>query len=73
MNDDEELSDLVTLIDELNQHSDLTVKLNNQSKICKILETNDDFGLKNQQQTADTNEDQKNVDLKVKDIMDSCK
>lgn len=30
-------------MEELNQHTDLTVKLNNQSKLCKMLETNDDF------------------------------
>lgn len=46
LNDDEDVADLMSLIEELNQHSDLTVKLNNQSKICKILETNDDLQLK---------------------------
>ena len=39
--DDEEVADLISLLEELNSHSDLTVKLNNQSKICKILEAND--------------------------------
>ena len=43
LNDDDDVADLIQLIEELNMHSDLTVKLNNQSKICKILETNDDF------------------------------
>lgn len=43
MNDDDDVADLIQLIEELNQHNDLTVKLNNQSKICKILETNDEF------------------------------
>ena len=43
MNDDDDVADLINLIEELNSHTDLTVKLNNQSKICKILETNEDF------------------------------
>lgn len=43
LNDDEDVADLIHLIEELNQHTDLTIKLNNQSKICKILETNDDY------------------------------
>jgi hypothetical protein len=47
LNDDDDVTDLIQLIEELNQHSDLTVKLNNQSKICKILETNDDFTNRN--------------------------
>lgn len=29
LNDDEDVGDLIALIEELNQHSDLTVKLNN--------------------------------------------
>ncbi len=41
--DDDDVADLVALIEELNSHPDLTVKLNNQSKICKILESNEDF------------------------------
>lgn len=48
LNDDEDVADLIQLIEELNQHSDLTVKLNNQSKICKILETNDDLMMNRQ-------------------------
>ena len=38
--DDEEVSDLVNLLNELNAHHDLTVKLSNQSKIVKFLHEN---------------------------------
>ena len=41
--DEDEVNDLVQMIESLNQSTDLTVKLNNQSKLCKILEANDDF------------------------------
>lgn len=33
---DEDIAEIVMLVNELNQHQDLTVKLNNQSKICNI-------------------------------------
>jgi hypothetical protein len=36
--EEEEVNDLIQMIEELNAHSDLTIKLSNQSKICKILE-----------------------------------
>ena len=32
--------DILSLIDELNQHTDLTTKLSNQSKICNIFKQN---------------------------------
>ena len=35
-NDDEDIGEIIQLVDELNGHSDLTIKLNNQSKICNI-------------------------------------
>jgi hypothetical protein len=35
---DDDLQDLIQLLDELNSHTELTVKLSNQSKICKILQ-----------------------------------
>lgn len=39
---DEEVADLEQLIEEFNAISDLTVKLNSQVKISKIIEINDD-------------------------------
>lgn len=36
--EEEEVNDLIQMIEELNAHTDLTVKLSNQSKLCKILE-----------------------------------
>ena len=34
--DEDDIQEIVSLITELNQHQDLTVKLSNQSKICSI-------------------------------------
>lgn len=41
--EDEDIADLIQLLEELNAHTDLTVKLNNQSKICKILQGSPDI------------------------------
>ena len=37
--EEDDMGDLMALLDELNSHADLTVKLSNQSKICKILQS----------------------------------
>ena len=37
--EEDDMGDLMALLDELNSHTDLTVKLSNQSKICKILQS----------------------------------
>lgn len=34
--EDEDITEVIQLVEELNQHTELTVKLNNQSKICNI-------------------------------------
>jgi hypothetical protein len=34
--EDEDIAEVIQLVEELNQHTELTVKLNNQSKICSI-------------------------------------
>ncbi len=41
--EEEDVSDLIAILEELNQHKDLTVKLNNQSKLCKILQQSPDI------------------------------
>ncbi len=41
--DDEDLLELQSLIEEFNSLSDLTVKYNSQLKVCKIIEANDDY------------------------------
>jgi len=42
MQDEDEVPELVSLIEELNHHQDLTIRLTNQSKLCKILDNKDD-------------------------------
>lgn len=44
LTDEDEVSDLVNLLSELNAHHDLTVKLANQSKIIKFLNEASDVG-----------------------------
>ena len=41
--EDEDVQDLIAILEELNLHTDLTVKLNNQSKLCKILQQSPDI------------------------------
>ena len=38
--EDEDIGEIIQLVDELNGHSDLTIKLNNQAKICNIFSKN---------------------------------
>ena len=42
MSDEDEVADLISLIEELNQSKDLIVKLKSQAKIAKIIDTHDD-------------------------------
>lgn len=37
---DDDVTEIRSLIDEMNRHSDLTVKLSNQAKLCKIFTKN---------------------------------
>ena len=41
--EDDDAQDLIAILEELNLHTDLTVKLNNQSKLCKILQQSPDI------------------------------
>jgi len=70
-NEDDEVQDLIMLIEELNAHQDLAVRLNNQSKLCQLLETNEELNSgRNKKQTPEEEVDpQKNV----KEIMQQCK
>ena len=45
--EEDDMTDLMSLLDELNSHTDLTVKLSNQSKVCKILQASPDIRLNN--------------------------
>ena len=43
MPDDDDFQDLLLLVEELNQGEDLGRKLNNQSKLCQLLEQNEEL------------------------------
>lgn len=40
-NDEDEIAELIQLIQELNTHQDLTIRLTNQTKLCRILDNKD--------------------------------
>lgn len=55
------------LVNELNEHKDLTVKLNNQSKICNIFKKN------NRQSLAARKLEKQNLDPQLQEILDKCR
>ena len=64
---DDDIAEIITLVDELNQHQDLTVKLNNQSKICNIFKK----GHKNTLMLKKL--DKKLLDPELQAILDKCR
>ncbi len=73
--EEEEIKDLLQLIDELNSNADLTVKLNNQSKICKILQQSPDIHLQSISETEpyEPMETTSQARLRIKSMLESCK
>ena len=64
------------MIEDLNQNSDLTVKLNNQSKICKILQQSADIIIGNSELiggSENETEDPKIIAEKIKIMLEECK
>lgn len=62
---DEDIGEIVTLLMELNNHQDLTVKLNNQSKICNIF--------KKGHRTNFMSNKKLELDPQIATIMEKCK
>lgn len=62
---DDDIVEILQLVQELNQHQDLTVKLNNQSKICNIFK-------KGGKSTA-KKIDQKFLDPQIQQVLDKCR
>ena len=71
--DEDDIDDLIFLVSELNQNEDLNVKLNNHSKICKILETTNDDSPTANPAAAKIKPRQTLFDAQFKEIMESCK
>ena len=63
---DEDINEIVQLVNELNQHQDLTVKLNSQSKICSI------FKKGNKHNLALKKLEKKSVDPEFQGILEKC-
>lgn len=68
--DEDDLQELASIIEELNQHQDLTVKLSNNSKICSIF-TKKSKGNSLMQKKLDQN--LKNLDPQIHKILEKCK
>lgn len=64
---DDDIAEIVQLVNELNQHQDLTVKLNNQSKICNIFKK----GHKNS--LIQKKLEKKVLDPQIQQILDKCR
>ena len=74
--DDEDIDDLIFLVSELNQIDDLNVKLNNHSKIIKILESNNEENQKQGSNPAAAKIKSNRpplFDAQFKEIMENCK
>ena len=68
--EDEDMQEIIQLIDELNKHSDLTVKLSNQSKICSIFQkTNKSQSLMKKK----FEQNLKDLDPKIRLILEKCR
>ena len=65
----QEDDEIVTLIEEMNSHQDLTVKLNNQSKICSIFSKN----AKQATGSALTKKKDVNIDPEIKELLEKCR
>lgn len=64
---DSDIAEIVQLVNELNQHQDLTVKLNNQSKICNIFKKTKQANLMNKKFES------KHLDPQLQEILDKCR
>lgn len=64
----------MSLIEELNKHQDLTVKLNNQSKICNIFQKQNDGIVIQGKFQSSALKGKKNiiVDPEIQKILDDC-
>ena len=65
--EDEEIAEVIQLVEELNQHTELTVKLNNQSKICNI------FSKETKNVLLQTKIEQKMLDPQIIEILNKNK
>jgi len=69
--DDDDVQEIVALIDEMNSHHDLTVKLNNQSKLLSIFTK--PVKSSNALLKKKIDENLKNLDPEIKNIIQDCK
>ena len=69
--EDEDMQEIIQLIEELNKHSDLTVKLSNQSKICSIFQKNPNKSQSLMKKKFEQN--LKDLDPKIRLILEKCR
>lgn len=70
---DDDIQEIRQLIEEMNQHSDLTVKLSNQAKLCKIFSKSGGPSKNTSLMKRKLEENLKNLDPEIKKIFNDCK
>lgn len=71
--DDDDITEMRSLIDELNQHSDLTVKLSNQAKLCKIFSKTGTTAKNSSLMKRKLEQNLQNLDPEIKKIFQDCR
>lgn len=70
---DDDIQEIRQLIEEMNQHSDLTVKLSNQAKLCKIFTKGGGPSKNTSLMKRKLEENLKNLDPEIKKIFNDCR
>lgn len=71
--DDDDITEMRSLIEELNQHSDLTVKLSNQAKLCKIFSKTGTSQKNTSLMKRKLEQNLQNLDPEIKKIFNDCR
>ena len=69
----DDISEIKSLIEEMNQHSDLTVKLSNQAKLCKIFSKSGTNQKNTSLMKRKLEQNLQNLDPEIKKIFNDCK
>jgi len=69
----DDIAEIRALIEELNQHSDLTVKLSNQAKLCKIFSKTGTSTKNTSLMKRKLEQNLQNLDPEIKKIFNNCR
>ena len=71
--DDDDITEMRSLIEELNQHADLTVKLSNQAKLCKMFSKSGTSSKNTSLMKRKLEANLQNLDPEIKKIFNNCR